>query len=487
MGDAQFASQGSMYSFDALRFYESFLRSIRDEQLKTCLSTAVLPSKGPCSHATPNGSVPDAVPLSNQDGPNFPGSVVWQSAYVVITRHLWRHYGTVVLPVLREHYGGLQQFMGYLQAIADNRTGLVMTDGMGEWAPPAAQGNNKNRTTPGAAVSAFYWLLDLKYMSEIALVLGHTDDAAEYTEAFERGRAAYHSAFAVSKDIDHPDWCFYAGCTQTAHLMPLVIDAVPMQMRPQVEHGLITLIKDGDPSYGAVANTAGPIPPMHLVVGTVGANFIFDVLTDIGADDVALSLLLQDTYPSYGLMVASDLDAPPKHGTAFPQRGSSSLWEQWEGQSSRNHIMSGGQLQSFFFTSIAGLDTASNATSSGWRHVLFRPAHAAVKKLGRASAVIATPLGTASVSWQLVSKTLTLNSTVPAGAVGELSFPLLSVSSHEASISEGGVAVWSAGKFVGGRRGVTAASVTRRGAKEAVTFLIGPGARSFVGNVAVKM
>jgi hypothetical protein len=35
MGDAQFASQGVMYTFDALRFYESFLRSIRDEVRKS--------------------------------------------------------------------------------------------------------------------------------------------------------------------------------------------------------------------------------------------------------------------------------------------------------------------------------------------------------------------------------------------------------------------------------------------------------------------
>lgn len=126
LGDAQFASQGMMYTFDGLSFYESFLRSIRDEQLKTCLSIPVLPCKGPCDcESAESGSVPDAAPMSNQAGPNFPGSVVWQSAYVVIVRHLWRHYGPAALPVLREHYIGLSQFVAYLKTIADNRTGLV--------------------------------------------------------------------------------------------------------------------------------------------------------------------------------------------------------------------------------------------------------------------------------------------------------------------------------------------------------------------------
>ena len=183
---------------------------------------------------------------------------------------------------------------------------------------------------------------------------------------------------------------------------------------------------------------------------------------------------------SDGLMVASDIDAPPKHGTAFPQRGSSTLWETWEGQSSRNHIMCGGQLQSYFYSSIAGLDTESSGSSSGWQTVLFRPTHAAVRRLGHAAAEIKTPIGTASVAWMRVSKTLTMNATVPEGATGELSFPLLGLLSDSVSISESGVVVWSAGKFIAGARGVSAGNVTRRGTNQAVTFTVASGTRSFV-------
>ena len=161
MGDAQFASQGMMYTFDALRFYEGFLRSIRDEQLKGCSRSPVLSHKEPCTAQAPtrkglalNGSVPDATPFSNQDGPKFPGSAVWQSAYVTISRQLWRHYGRLALPVLRKHYTGLQEFVRFLRASADNRTGLVLTGGMGEWAPPNSQSVNKNRTTPAARPAA---------------------------------------------------------------------------------------------------------------------------------------------------------------------------------------------------------------------------------------------------------------------------------------------------------------------------------------------
>jgi hypothetical protein len=147
-------------------------------------------------------------------------------------------------------------------------------------------------------------------------------------------------------------------------------------------------------------------------------------------------------------------------------------------------------LQSYFYTSIAGLDTASNSTSSGWQHVLFRPTHAAVRRLGHAAAAIETPLGVASVSWRLKSKTrLTINATVPEGATGELSVPLLGVSSELVNISEGGVDVWSGGKVAaaGRSRGIIAGRVTLRGQNVAVTFTLTPGSRSFTGDVAVAV
>ena len=96
--------------------------------------------------------------------------------------------------------------------------------------------------------------------------------------------------------------------------MALVLGGMPSQAREDVTEGLLTLIKQGDPTMVGVTNVSGPIPAMHLNVGTVGANFVFQVLAEVGADDILLDLMLQDTYPSYGLFVASDIDAPPKPG-----------------------------------------------------------------------------------------------------------------------------------------------------------------------------
>ena len=66
-----------------------------------------------------------------------------------------------------------------------------------------------------------------------------------------------------------------------------------------------------------------------------------------------------------------------------------------------------------------------------------------------------------------------------------VALPLLGASSDAVSVSEGGVTVWSRGKFMPGRHpGVSAGRITRKGANEALTFTLGSGSRTFMGDVA---
>ena len=67
----------------------------------------------------------------------------------------------------------------------------------------------------------------------------------------------------------------------------------------------------------------------HSTGGIVGMAWIFKVLDQYGAGDAALSMLLQDTVPSFGRMV---------------QQGATTLWENWNASrhdtagSSLNHV-----------------------------------------------------------------------------------------------------------------------------------------------------
>jgi len=296
-------------------------------------------------------------------------------------------------------------------------------------------------------------------MSEIAAALGHFTDAANYQKQLALARSAYHNKFHVNQTSGG---CFYAGCTQTAHLMPLVAGAVPPALVPKVADILVSLIANGD--HAGVG-----VQAMHLNLGIVGTTFVFDALTSLGADDVAMQVLLQDTYPSFGHMVSNN---------------ATTLWEAWEGTatnqvSSRNHIMFGGNLQSWVFSGIVGLDTESNGTSSGWQHILIGPVHAAVQKLGYAQGAVNTRFGNASVSWRLESGSLALETTVPPGATASLSIPLLEASPADVIISEDGVDVWKNDRFISGQPGISGAVVTKRGTKVAITFVLSSGSYAF--------
>ena len=134
-----------------------------------------------------------------------------------------------------------------------------------------------------------------------------------------------------------------------------------------------------------------------------------------------------------------------------------------------------------FYSNIAGMQPHSNGTTGGWRHIVFRPSPAAVQRLGHAAADIHTPLGLASVSWSVAAATLAINATVPAGAMAELTFPLLGVDAETVVIFESGQAVWQAGKFVASSSGVRAGVASRRGDNLGVTFSLVAGLYGFSG------
>ena len=137
MGDAQASSDEACTNFDMQSFYEEFLSKIRDDQERF---NANFPED--------TGGLADVVPYDGVGGnpafgvrddtltaPRKPGHgacPVWQVAYIVIARQMWKHYGEDAIPVLTRHYPGLQQLMAYFDrhAAAD---GLLLSKCYGDW------------------------------------------------------------------------------------------------------------------------------------------------------------------------------------------------------------------------------------------------------------------------------------------------------------------------------------------------------------------
>ena len=100
----------------------------------------------------------------------------------------------------------------------------------------------------------------------------------------------------------------------------------------------------------------------HLSTGFVGVGYLCPVLTEMGHNDTAYKLLLNDTFPSWGYSI---------------KQGATTIWERWDGftttkgfqdpgMNSFNHY-SLGSVGQWLYQSVAGIDT--DPDQPGYKHI----------------------------------------------------------------------------------------------------------------------
>eukprot|EP01123_Difflugia_compressa_P015514 TRINITY_DN876_c0_g1_i2.p1 TRINITY_DN876_c0_g1~~TRINITY_DN876_c0_g1_i2.p1 ORF type:complete len:381 (-),score=67.77 TRINITY_DN876_c0_g1_i2:262-1404(-) len=176
----------------------------------------------------------------------------------------------------------------------------------------------------------------------------------------------------------------YGTGLQTEMAMALWIEAVPQQLIQSVLQYLINNILYTN--------------KVHPTTGIVGWKFLLETLSQHNRSDVALQLVLQDTYPSIGYMIQGQGNLEP----------ATTLWELWdsnvEGPSmnSRNHIMFG-SVGSWFYKAILGIRPSppGRGVALGFGHYTVGPDAGVVNMLNTTSAAgrVATPFGNIQVSW----------------------------------------------------------------------------------------
>ena len=102
-----------IFFFFVCRFSALQRTKIRDDQLRFDEN-----------HPTDKGALADVVPFDGIGG--NPGCPVWQVAYIVIARQLWKHHGESALPALKLHYVGLKELMAWFDRHA-GPDGLLVT------------------------------------------------------------------------------------------------------------------------------------------------------------------------------------------------------------------------------------------------------------------------------------------------------------------------------------------------------------------------
>ena len=373
-----------------------------------------------------DGCLSDVVPYDSIG--QFPGTLVWQAAYVIIVRNHWRHYSDAGL--VRRHYPNLVRLMAHFDKVFVNAsTGLADYAGHGDWVCVGPNGPGQMGApgdcvrTPSTLVTAFYWIQCLDFMSDLAVVAEQSaSEASQWAARHAASVRAFHhrfydedaQAYAPVKwpHVRGQSWTLVSEPrgSQTSNAMALALGAPPDEAtRAAVQQALVANVDENDG---------------HLTVGIFGIQVLLPALEAAGRGDLALNILLQDTYPSIGHMVQQNQTTLCEdwtcaaHATDGPDAAGDPVVTNHR---SLNHIMYGA-FHRWMMTKLGGLDTVSNATSSGWRHFTVAPDMHAVARLRAGGYSLRTRFGLAAVSWayDATAKQLRTNVTVPVGSTASV-------------------------------------------------------------------
>jgi alpha-L-rhamnosidase len=221
--------------------------------------------------------------------------------------------------------------------------------------PDLIHSEDPARITDGTLISTAYYHRICNMMKEFAKLQGFKDDAAYFEEEAALSKKAFNEKFLTLKKgtttvpghILYPDSTFYGNNTVTANLLPLVFDMIDDDyVKEEVGKNIVkTLINQ---NLGTVT------------CGVIGIGWLMHGLTDMGRSDLAWLLATNKKYPSWGYMA---------------EHGATTIWELWNGDTaspamnSGNHVMLLGDLLSWLYEDVAGIQAAA----PGFKKIRFQP------------------------------------------------------------------------------------------------------------------
>jgi alpha-L-rhamnosidase len=352
-GDAQLAADTGLMNFNSAPFYSKWLNDFDDA-------------------VRPEGGVPVLVPTGGWgNGDTWPGEVTppWDVAYPLVTWDLY-HY-CADRRVIERHWRLLDRFVPNF-ASRQLPDGTVPGLGLGDWVPWKTK-------APLDFISTVYLFYDARLMERMAAVIGRKADAARYHALAERVRAGCQSRYY------HADSHSYADGSQTALGLALDFELVPDALRAGVFARLVETVKK-DGLYD---------------VGILGAKSVPRALAAGGEVELAYRLMVRDTPPGWG---------------AWIKQGATTLWEDWKGEWSLNHIMFG-DVSAWMMFWLAGLQPGA----PGFARVRLRPHF--IGKLDHAKATHATLRGTIESGWRRTAGGVRYECVLPANVSGSFEAP----------------------------------------------------------------
>lgn len=288
------------------------------------------------------GHVQHTAPFGGGGG----GPAGWGGAMIVVPYHFYRHYGDV--EALKNVYPNMAKFVDYMESRCEN--GLVVReekDGwcLGDWCTP------EKVTIPEPFVNTTLYITQLKMLVYLCKVIG--EDTANYEKMIAEHLKAVKNTYA---DADGG----FIGGLQGA-------DAFAAECGAGDERTIGKLTE----KYASL---------QQFDTGIFGTYSLLNVLYSSGNGNLATELIANKNEVSFETM---------------KKAGASTLWENWNGESSHSHPMFGAST-SYLFRDILGIRQAENSVR--YDEVIIEPVFA--ESLDYAKGYITTPHGEIRVEWK---------------------------------------------------------------------------------------
>ena len=322
----------------------------------------------------PSGQLPGIVPTAG-DGYNWGSGPAWDSVCISLPWNISLFRGE--RRILEENYPVMQRYVHFVQTMLVD--GLAHW-GLGDWCSP-----NSEKTAPDALVTTAYAYDCFRLLAEIAVRLDREQDAESYRGLAGKVREAWRREYL------HPSG-HCGGDEQTSLACALYFGLADPDERPAVTRRLREAIDrdGGKPTFG-----------IH------GAKWTLRALSEAGHTEAAYRLLVQPEYPSF---------------VHWLTQGATTLWEDWHGESSRNHIMFG-DILAWMFEYVAGL--RPDPSHPGFARAIIQPYP--VAGLTWAGAEHRSPFGQFRSQWERKEDGgLRVQVTVPPNAEALVHLPAVS-------------------------------------------------------------
>ena len=335
-----------------------------------------------------DGNIPAVVPQP-RDAFDETG-VGWSDAFITVPYSVWRATGDE--SILRENWEAMKRFYEYVHASATG-DGDLLEQGRASWfSGDWLTLEQVDRLEEHKVIGTVYFAENTRMMAEVAAALGEVEQAAEWSALLPRIRAAFVDAYRAE------DGTIYTG-TQTAYAHALGADMIAdPDKRTQTAARFLEKLAADD---------------THLRTGFLGTPWLLPALTKIGREDLAMRVLLNEDYPSWG----------------FPIRMSATtMWERWNSiqpdgefgpvdMNSFNHYAYGA-VGDWMFGHLGGL----HALEPGYRRTLIAPLMGS-GGLTRVRCEQETPYGRLAAAWRVADGEASLEVQIPVNTSAIVRLP----------------------------------------------------------------